>query len=180
MTTRRWRTIGMAVLGITALAPAGSVRAQEMKVGYINTSKLFADYQRTKDAEAVLEQKGKQKQAELEGRVTELKKMRESLELLNDQAKDAKGKELEAKADEFKRLKAHSERELVQERNDIAKGILEEIDQVVAEYAKANGFSLILDERSLLYGEETRDLTSELLKTINARYLASKGAAPKR
>ena len=172
--------IGLFVLSLQSpvLSLVSDVEAQDLKVGYVNAAKLFADYQRTKDSEVVLEQKGKQKQGELESRMNELKKMRQGLEPLNDQTKEAKGKELEEKSDEFKRLKARSERELLKDRNDVAKAILDEISQVVTDYAKANGFSLILDERSLLYGEPGRDLTDELLKALNARYAAGKTAAP--
>ena len=146
------------------------VQAAELKIGYVNLLKIFDGYQHKQESEQVLEQKGKQKQAELEGRFNELKKMRQSLELLNDQAKDAKAREIEEKADEFKRLKERTERDLVRERNELAKQVLEEIDGAVADYAKANGYSLMLDQRSLLYGEELYDVTDDILKALNARY----------
>ena len=133
---------------------------------------MFDGYQRTADSKHVLEQKGKQKQTELEGDFNELKKLRQSLELLNDQAKETKAREIEERADEFKRLKTRSERELLREQNQLAKQILDEIDQAVAEYATANGFSVILDDRSLLYGEDAYDVTDAVLKVLNQRYAA--------
>lgn len=148
--------------------------AGELKVGYVNPAAVLDKYQRTKDVEQVLQQKGKQKQDELEGRVAELKKLRQSLELLNDQAKEAKTREIEEKSDDFKRLKARTERELVRERNQMLQEILEEINQAVSEYAKANGFSLILNGQLLLYGEEAVDVTDEILKMLNDRYAAKK------
>ena len=149
------------------------VSAAELKVGYVNLVKVFDEYQKTKESEQVLEQKGKQKQSELEGRVNELKKLRESLELLNNQAKETKAKELEEKSDEFQRLKTRSERELLRERNQLAREILDEVEQTVGEYAKANGFSVILDRRSLLYGEDGYDVTDEILRLLNDRYAKS-------
>ena len=146
--------------------------AGELKLGYVNLLKMFDGYQRTADSKQVLEQKGKQKQTELEGDFNELKKLRQSLELLNDQAKETKAREIEERSDEFKRLKARSEREFAQEQNQLAKQILDEIDQAVAGYAKANGFSLIMDERSLLYGEGAYDVTEEVLKVLNQGYAA--------
>ncbi|MBI3010155.1 MAG: hypothetical protein HYY57_04125 [Candidatus Omnitrophica bacterium] len=45
--------------------------AQAGKIGYINIAKVFDNYQRTKSSDVVLEKRGKQKEAELEGRLAE-------------------------------------------------------------------------------------------------------------
>lgn len=163
------------------LLPSGDyeVRAEEFRVGYVDLAKLFDQYQRTKESERVLEQKGKQKQTDLENRVTELKKLRQNLELLNEQVKEAKAKELEEKSEEFQQLKTRTERDLLRERNQLAQQILGEIERVVGEYAKTNHFSLILDQRSLLFGEEAHDVTDEVLMLLNDRYAATKGSKPK-
>jgi len=151
--------------------------AAELKIGYVNLAKVFDGYERTKESDRGLEQKGQKKQAELETRATELKKLRESLELLSDQARDTKAREVEEKSDEFQRLKTRSQRDLVRERNAMAKTILDEIQQAIADYAKANGFSVMLDQRSLLYGQEAYDVTDEVLKVLNERYATKKAAA---
>ena len=165
-----------SVLCLLSSALCPLVQAEvPLKIGYVNLPKVFDDYQRKQESEQALEQRGKQKQAELEGRFNELKKMRQGLELLNDQAREAKAREVEEKADEFKRLKERSERELLRERNELAKEILDEIGQAVADYAKANGYAVILDQRSLLYGEDVYDVTGEVLKTLNSRYTAKGG-----
>lgn len=174
--------VGMLV-GMMAAGPAASAAEAQagapMKIGHVNSGRLFRDYQRTKESEASLEQKNKSKQAELEDRVNDLKKLRESLELLNDQAKEAKARELEEKTDEFRRLKAHAEQDLMRDRNQAAQGILEEIKRAVAEYAKANGYTLIVDQSSLLYAEERQDATDEILKTLNDQYASAKGSPKK-
>lgn len=164
--------LGAALCVGSGAAPAA---AQELKIGYVNLAKVFDEYQRTKDSEQVLAQKGKQRQSDLEGRVGELKKLRQGLELLNDQSKDVKAKELEEKSDEFQRVKTRAERDLLRERNEIARTILDEVGKSVVEYAKANGFSVVLDQRSLLYAQETYDITDEVLQGLNSRYAAKSG-----
>ncbi|OGX13200.1 MAG: hypothetical protein A3B73_02450 [Omnitrophica WOR_2 bacterium RIFCSPHIGHO2_02_FULL_63_39] len=141
---------------------------------------VLEGYQRTKASEQALEQKVQKKQAELETRATELKKMRESLELLSAQAREAKAREVEEKADEFQRLKARSQRDLVRERNLVGKALLEEIEVVITDYAKANGFAVMLDQRSLVYGQEAYDVTDEVLKLLNERYAAKQSSAAPR
>jgi Skp family chaperone for outer membrane proteins len=138
----------------------------------VDLAKAFDGYERTKASDTALEKKGKQKEAELEGRVNELKKLREHLELLNDASREAKLREIEVKTDELKRFRANTARELRRERDEVARSILQEVHQIVADYAKANGFSMILDERQILYGQPGDDVTDAVLKQLNSRYNA--------
>lgn len=159
------------------LVPASGVAADAPKMGYVNLGKIFDNYQRTKASEQALQQQGKQKQAELEARVTELKTLRKHLDVLSEQAREAKTKELEEKSDELQRLKTRAERDFLRERNRMAQTILQEIQQTVADYARANGFSLVMDQRTVLYGADTYDLTDEILKALNDRAATKAPAA---
>jgi outer membrane protein len=149
------------------------VQAQELKVGYVDLAEVFDNYQRTKASDAALEKRGKQKEAELEGRMSELKKLRQNLELLSDDSREAKQREIEEKSEELQRFRTSTARDLRRERDKIAKEILGEIQQGIDEYAKANGFSLIVDERLLLYGQSAYDLTDEILKLLNGHVAAA-------
>ena len=172
---RTYLTIALVVLGVSVPCPLSPVPcpiagAEEFKAAYVNIGKLFDGYERTKASEAVLEKKGKQKEAELEGRVNELKKSREGLELLNNQARESKMREIEAKADKLKRFQTNTAGDLRKERDAIAQEILKEIQSAVADYAKTNGYTLILDERSVLYGLPALDVSDEVLALLNSRY----------
>lgn len=155
-----------------AAAPRPAGGASGLKIGYVNLGEVFDGYQRTKQSEQTLEQRSQKIQGELEGRVGELKKLRQGLELLNDQARETKAREIEEKSDEFQRAKIRTERELLRDRNEAAREILKEIQQTVTEYAKSRGFSIIVDQRSLIYGENALDVTDEVLKALNERYAA--------
>lgn len=154
-----------------------AAQAAELKIGYVNLAKVFDNYERTKASDAVLEKKGKQKEAEIEAKLTELKKMREGLELLSDEMRDAKSKQIAQKSDELQLFRKNTARDLSQERDQIAKEILQEIQKGIEEYAKANGYSLILDARSLLYSTPAYDVTDELLAALNGKS-AKPAAAP--
>ena len=148
--------------------------AAETKIAYVSIARVFEGYQRTKNSDAVLEKKGKQKEAELEGRVAELKKLRQNLELMADDAKESKAREIEEKTDELQRFRNATARDLGRERDRIAKELLKEIQQTVEQYGTKNGFAMILDDRSLLYGQPAYDVTDEILNALNA----PRGAAP--
>jgi len=169
---------GALVFAAAALLAAPAARAAEeakpaaapsFKIGYVNLAKLFDSYEKTRASDAALEQKGKQKEAELQGRLDELKRLRQGTELLNDDARDAKQRQIEEKADELQRLRNAAVRDLRRERDKIAKDLLDEIRAALEGYAKANGFSVILSSDALLYGQQAYDVTDEVLNILNSR-----------
>ena len=146
-----------------------AVSAQELKIGYVNMAKVFDGYAKTQASDAALEKRGKQKEAELKGRMEELQKMRQSLELLSAEARDAKARAIEERADELQRFRTHAAQDLRRERDAIAKGLLEEIQRGVQAFADTNGFSLILDGQTVVHGQDAYDVTDEVLAALNGR-----------
>lgn len=151
-------------------AQAAEAPAAAPKIAFVNVVKVFDGYERTKQSDAVLEKKGQQKEAELEGKMGELKKLREGLELLNDASRESKARELETRADELKRFRANTAEDLRQERNAAAQEIIKDIQKAVDEYAKSNGYALVLDQRGVLYGSDAYDISGAVLQSLNSRY----------
>lgn len=153
---------------ISGAAPARA--AGELKIGYVNIAKVFDGYDKTKSSEAALTKKGQQKEAEFNARMAELNKMKESLELLTGDARETKARELEERADSLKRFRNNTARDLQRERNVIAQGIVKEINSAVDEYAKANAFNIILDERSMLFSQGgVVDVSGGVVQLLNGR-----------
>ncbi|MEK7878736.1 MAG: OmpH family outer membrane protein [candidate division NC10 bacterium] len=170
---RPWGALVATVCGVLCAVCGPSVEAQELKIGYVNLAKVFDNYEKTKVSDAALEKSGKQKEGELETKMNELKKLRQNLELLNDESREAKQREIEEKSEELQRFRTSTARDLRRDRDKVAKEILAEIQRGVDEYAKANAFSLIIDERFLLYGQSTYDVTDAILKLLNGRAAAA-------
>ena len=159
---------------------AHTTHAAEIKIGYVNLAKVFDGYERTKSQDAALEKRGKTKEAELETRVNELKKMRQSLELLNDAARDTKNREVEEKSDELQRFRTNTARDLRRDRDQMAQEILKDIQKAIDDYAKANGFAVIFDQRGLFYAQPAYNVTDEVLKLLNSRFATPPVLAPAR
>jgi len=157
---------------------SSAIEAAEFKIGYVNIGKIFDDYERTKQQDAFLEKRGKSKEAELEARVNDLKKMRQNLELLNDAAREAKAREIEERSDDLQRFRNNTARELKRDRDKIAQEILRDIQHAIDDFAKANGFSVILDQRSLVYAQQGYDVTDQILQLLNSRSAAPSAPAP--
>jgi outer membrane protein len=153
------------VLGLTAHS-----FAQELKVGYIDVSRTFDEYTRTKEADTVLEKKGLDKEAQREKMVNEIKKLKEELDLAADKVKPEKQKSLEDKLKALQEYDRAVREDLGKERDNIVKEILKEIDEVIQEFGKKEGYSFIFNDRVLLYKDKTKELTDSIISMLNSRY----------
>jgi outer membrane protein len=140
------------------------------KIGFVDLSRAFDEYEKTKDFDKELEKKGDVKQGEREKLVKEIRDMREEIELLNAKAREDKEKDIEAKIKSLQDFDQDAKTALTKERDDMVRDILKEMNAVIQEYGKSNGYSIILNDRVLLYGNETEDLTDEVIKILNEGY----------
>ena len=160
-----------SITGIFLLSLTGSLFAQsEGKIGYVDLSRAFDEYEKTKDFDKALEKKGDLKQEQREDLVKDIRKMRDEIELLNEKAKEKKEKDIEEKIRFLQEFDQDAKAELTKERDDMVRDILKEMNGVIQDYGESHGYSIILNERILLYGEKSRDLTEEIIKILNDNY----------
>jgi Skp family chaperone for outer membrane proteins len=141
--------------------------AKEYKIGYIDLARVFDEYSKTKSVDKTLEEKGKAKEAERNKMVDELRKLKDEQALLSDKAKAEKQPAIDEKVKTLQDFDRKTRDELIKERNDRVGEILKDIEKVVTDYSKQQGFDIILNSRMLLYGNEQLDLTAEILKRLN-------------
>jgi len=159
------------LIAIFLLSLSGIALAQlETKIGYVNLSKAFDEYGKTKDLDKELETKGEAKQKEREGLVKDIRKMREEIELLNEKARAEKEEDIETSIRTLQEFDQNAKADLTKERDDMVRDILKEMNRIIQEYGEANGFSIIINDRVLLYGDKAQDLTDTLIKILNDNY----------
>lgn len=165
------RILVFILMTIFLLSISGIALAQsEEKIGFVDLSTAFDEYQKTKDFDKMLEKKGDIKQEEREKLVSEIRKMRDELELMNERARDKKEEAIELKVRSLQEFDQDAKAELIKERDDMVKDILKEMNNVIKSYGETNGYSIILNERVLLYGDKSLDLTDEIIKILNDSY----------
>lgn len=163
-----------------------------MKVAVVDLQKAFNEYYKTKDAEANLKDRMgsiQKEQQEMMGdyqkTVDEINKLRESTEdkTLAEAAREEKKKALqtkiqdaanmERKIQEFRTTRA---RQFEDQSRRMRQGIIEEIIKIVNDTGAKEKYSLVLDKSGLsmngtsvlLYSSDVKDLTDDVIKTINA------------
>ena len=60
--------------------------------------------------------------------------------------------------------------ELSKKRDDKVREILAEIQVVVSNLAKKDGYTYVLNDRVMIYGDPQFNVTDEVLSTLNANY----------
>jgi outer membrane protein len=161
----------VVIVFISLFFAAGNALAESQgKIGYIDLSRSFDEYQKTKDFDKELEGKGDMKQDEREKLVQEIRKMREELELMNKNAREKKETDIESKIKSLQEFDQEAKTDLTKERDNMVKDILKEMSDVIKEYGEKNGYSIIVNDRVLLYGDSGMDLTNEIIKILNDRY----------
>jgi outer membrane protein len=160
-------------LSILGLVTTVSFAQNTGKIAYCDLSRLFDEYYKTKDYDKVLEGKSKDYEKERNDKIAKIKDSQGKLAALADDKKAPVESEIEKLKTELLEYDRQKKTELTKERNDKIREILLEIEKIVSGYAEKNGFSLILNDRVLIYGNQTLDQTEALLKILNANQPAA-------
>jgi len=164
--SKRTAAVLAAVL-ITVSLVSGAAYAADGKVGYVDLRRAFYEYEKTKNMETSLTSFTGERQAERTAKVQELTKMRDSAEMLKGDAREKKQQAIDGKLMELQEYDRATRQEILNKRNDMFREVIEDIQKVVEEIGKKNGYSYILDSRNIMYAEEKLDLTDEALKELN-------------
>lgn len=153
-------------------AAAGGVK----KIGVMDLSKVFDNYQRTKDYDAVLEGKTKDYEKARNEKIDKVKELQGKMALLKDDEKEKVQKDLDAMRNDLASFDQAQQTDLKKQRDDKIREILLEIEKVTSDYAKKEKYDIIFNDRVLVYGAEGMDVSSQVLEILNAGY---KSAAKK-
>ncbi len=158
------------VFALGSIACFGSdAFAKEMKIGYANPAKIMSEYGKAKDAGKSLETKFKTKDAERKKLVDEITKMKDEQAMLSDKAKAEKQVAIDSKIKILQDFDKKAREELINERNDVAGGLENDVFKTISEYAKTNGYDIVFDSRAMLYAKPENDFTNDIVKNLNAQ-----------
>ncbi|MEI6832219.1 MAG: OmpH family outer membrane protein, partial [Candidatus Omnitrophota bacterium] len=153
-----------AVFSLTLLM--GQALAAD-KFGYIDLSRTFSEYSRTKAYDKTLSDKEKVYTDERDKKVAELKAMQDKMNLLNDKEREAKGVELQAKVKAFQEYDNQKQTELKKDQDAKMKEILKDIEEAVKKYSEKEGYTLVFNDRVLVYQTKSMEITSQVIEILN-------------
>jgi len=158
------------LLGVIALGIfLGSAHAAE-KFAYVDLSRIFSEYNKTKVYDEALSDKESTYTESREKKVNEIKKLQDKMNLLNDKQKESKKPGLQARIEGLQEFDRERQTDLRKEQDEKMKEIFKDIEDAVKQYSKKQGLSLVFNNRVLIYETKTLDITDEVVKILNKRY----------
>jgi outer membrane protein len=158
----------------TPSAPAAT--QQPVRIGYIDVARIGTESELGKASRAQAQGKQKKLQTQLESKRKQLDKQKAALEAsfatLTPAQRETKAKGFQKKVEEFQATVLKAEKELQGLQIDLETALAKAVEQAAAEYGKANGLSLVIVKRELLYmasGVEAQDVTDGIMKLMNAK-----------
>lgn len=172
-------------LTVIILLMSTSLLFAELKIGYVDSQKIMAQYQEAVDAQNRLEQVRNEYQAEYEAKVREYQKMAEEIDsqslLLSEEKKKEKLRLLQEKAteiDQYKFEKLNPEGgEFYRKNQEIFKPVIDKINLVIQKIGNVEEYDFIIDASSgsLLHALPKYDLTNQVLEELNRGVKSTKG-----
>jgi len=148
--------------------------AKDMKIGYVDIFKVFNDYEKTKEYDEKLETKKVDAEKKLVEKKETIEKLQGKLDLLKNGERGKEEEKLSKELKEYRDLEREAFTDIRKERDEKMKDIVEDIDKIIKDYAKKNGFDLIINSNAVLYGVKAMYVTDEILKISNKEYKKKK------
>lgn len=146
--------------------------SENLKIGYVDIFKVFNEYGKTKEYDKKLEEKKSNVEKTLEEKKVIIEKLQNQMSLLKEDKKAKEEEKLKKEIQAYRELEREAFTDIKKERDEKMKSIVEDIDKVVDDYAKENGFDLVVNSNAILYGAKTMDITSQILSISNKKYKA--------
>jgi len=169
-----------------------AARAQgTLKIGTVDMNRTFREYNKTKDAEAKINDAKNQAKKEYDERADAYKKALDDINNLNKQleapalsadAKAQKAKERDDKISNIKNMEREitefrqtRERQLQEQALRMREGIVKEISDVVMDKVKTSNLDLVFDKSGnslngvpvLMYSRDSVDFTNDVITVLN-------------
>lgn len=154
------------MVGVVSL----SAYADEIRIGFINTDRIFKEANTAKQAQQKLEQEFSKRDKELNDAGAALKSAVEKFEreapTLSESQRLSRQKQLGEQDRDFQRKRREFQEELNARKNEEFQLVLERTNRVIKQVAEAEKYDLVLQEA--VYISPKHDITDKVLKVINS------------
>ena len=158
--------IGTAIFFGTAVL---MVQAQEFRIGFVSTDRIFKEAATAKAAQTKLEQEFSKREKDLVDQGASLKAAADRLEreapTLSESQRANRQKQLVDQDRDFQRKRREFQEDLNARKNEELQQVLERANKVVKQVAEAEKYDLILQEA--VYVNPKHDITEKVIKVLN-------------
>ena len=155
------------VFGVMA---SGLALAKDLKIAYVDLSKLFDNYQKTKEYDATLQKEGEDFQKQRDVMIQKIRDAQGKLALMKEDEKQKLQADIDKQKNEAMEFDKQKRTELAKKRDEKVREILLEVEKIVSAMSKQEGYTFVLNDRVLIYGDQELNITDKVLKTLNDSY----------
>ena len=149
----------------------GSVSAQ-LRLGYVDSQKILANYQPAIDASKKLESERTTIIQELQKMEEEIRSTQQTLEqqslLLSEEKKRQKTQEIQDMIIRLQQQEQEKNQELARRQQELLAPVYESINEAIGKIRETGNYDFILDAAALLDAKEEYDITDTILKELGA------------
>jgi len=159
----------VCLLAVGALA-ANVVSAQEFKIGFVNTDRIFREAATAKSAQAKLEQEFSKREKDLVDLGNTIKTASDKFEreapTLSETQRNTRQKQLMDQDREFQRKRREFQEDLNTRKNEEQQIVIERANRAVKQVAETEKYDVIFQEA--VYINPKHDITEKVIKSLNA------------
>ncbi len=160
----------LVLLSFFAAAWCTPASAQEFKVGFVNTDRIFREANIAKASQTKLEAEFSKREKELTEVGNTLKTATERFEreapTLAESQRTTRQKQLVEQDRDFQRKRREFQEDLNARKNEELQGVLERANRIVKQVAEQEKYDVVLQEA--VYMNPKHDITEKVIKALNA------------
>lgn len=151
------------------LLPFATVQAQEFKIGFVSTERIFREATPAKIASSKIEQEFSKREKEIQDLAARLKVISDKLDkdaaVISEPDRIKRQRELTDLDKDFQRKQREFREDLNQRKNEELATVLERANKVIKQIAEAEKYDVVLQEA--VYASPRIDITDKVLKALN-------------
>jgi outer membrane protein len=157
------------LVAIATLCMASQAHAQESRIGFVNTERIFREATPAKTAQVKSDQEFSKREKELQEVAARLKAMSEKLDkdvaVISESDRSRRQRELTDLDKDFQRKQREFREDLNQRKNEELASVLERTTRVIKQIAEAEKYDIVFQDA--VYASPRIDITDKVLKALN-------------
>ena len=161
--------IATLLVALMASIPLSSASAAEMKIGYVNTQRIFRDAPTAVKAAKKIEAEFSKRDQDLQRLAKQLQTLQESLEknsvTMAESERRTKEKDLNELSREFQRKQREFREDLNLRQNEENAAIIDKANKAIKQLAESEKYDLILQD--VVWVSPKLDVTDKIIKALS-------------
>jgi outer membrane protein len=159
-----------AVLVCASVAAFSFAYAQEFRVGFVNTDRIFREANMAKSAQSKLEAEFSRREKDLVTQGETLRTASEKFEkeapTMSESQRNTRQRALVEQDRDFQRKRREFQEDLNNRKNEELQAVLERANRIVKQVAEAEKYDVVLQEA--VYFNPKHDITERVIKALDA------------